>query len=64
MLRLPASATDLYALTTIMVILMPIPLALLVTWDDLNGTFRRILLVVAGANILSLATLTVLAGVL
>lgn len=61
---LPVSAHGLSGLLLLLVIILPVPLALLVTWDGLSGNFRRILLAVAGANLASLAALIILAEVL
>ncbi|GAB3116896.1 hypothetical protein [Novispirillum itersonii] len=60
----PVSLPDFYGLLLLLVIIMPIPLALLVTWDGLTGPLRRLLFTVAGANLASLMLIILLADVL
>lgn len=61
---LPVSLPDFYGLLLLLVIILPIPLALLVTWDGLTGPLRRLLLTLAGANLASLMLIILLADLL
>lgn len=60
----PVSADDLSGLLLLLMNIMPIPLALLVTWDGLTGPLHRLLLAIAGANLASLTVIILLAEVL